>query len=136
MRLGGHCWFLDKNGYVQRQVGRRGERLRKLYLHREIMGLGQARDGDPDVVVDHINRDPRDNRRANLRMVSRAENNQNRQRRGSSRFRGVARARSGRWWAYGTVSGETSHLGTYDTEAEAASVSRRWRRVNLPYAMD
>src|SRR4051794_38892587 len=112
MRLAKHVWFLDGNGYVQRQEGGR-----KVYLHREVLGLS---DSDP-LCVDHRNRDPLDNRRENLRRCTRAENNQNRDRReGTSRFRGVSwNTRLGKWEAYGAVGGNVTHLGVFEVEAEA-----------------
>lgn len=137
-RVGQFVWTLDRAGYVHRQVGSRGEPLRKLYLHREIMGLGMARDRDDDLVVDHRNRDPLDNRRKNLRIVTRAQNNQNRHRRsapGSSQRRGVHRLPSGRYQALGGLNGRTVYLGSFDTESEAAAVAKAWRREHLPYAM-
>ena len=139
MRLGGHCWFLDKNGYVQRQLGRRGEPLRKLYLHREIMGLppSGAQSAD-EPVVDHINGDPLDNRRSNLRVVTRAQNAQNRRARGgTSRHRGVALIpATGRWLAQAGLHGSLHYIGTFATEAAAASAARRWRSDHMPFSVE
>ena len=58
--------------YVTRGVYLPGGKRRTVYLHREIMGA------PPGIDVDHRNGDGLDNRRANLRLVSRAQNNQNR----------------------------------------------------------
>src|SRR5262245_7129097 len=48
-----------------------GGRLRHIALHREVLGLPPGRLG---VVVDHINHATLDNRKANLRVVTHAEN--------------------------------------------------------------
>lgn len=67
----GHLsWFVMKTGYVQYTKGRSPKRKR-CYMHRLAMC---AMKGHPE--IDHINRNKRDNRRQNLRFVSRGENQQ------------------------------------------------------------
>ena len=66
-------WQVSKDGYIFRRVyaGKRPNgtsRQRDLYLHRHILGLTKG-DGK---IGNHINRDPLDNRRENLRVVTRA----------------------------------------------------------------
>jgi hypothetical protein len=73
--------------------------------------------------TDHINGDGLDNRRANLRPATHAENMRNRriQRNNTSGFKGVYRTRNGRWRARITVVGQGKRdLGTHAT-AEAAA---------------
>lgn len=85
-----------------------------IYMHRLIAAAG------PDRVVDHINRNGLDNRRANLRLATVGENNINRRvRLAASGFRGVYPARdkySARIWKGGRSIG----LGIYATAQEAA----------------
>jgi hypothetical protein len=59
-------WYLS-GGYVK------ASNKTTIFMHRIIMNLN-----DPLLVVDHINHDKLDNRRENLRVVTRAANNQNR----------------------------------------------------------
>jgi hypothetical protein len=75
--------------------------------------------------VDHINGDPADNRLANLRLATHAENMQNTR---SSRKRtrpGLVGASffkpAGKWRARIMASGETHNLGYFDSEEEAHS---------------
>lgn len=85
-------------------------------LHRVVMGTT-----DPDILVDHINHNPLDNRKENLRLCTTSENKRNsvKQTLGTSRFKGV-HLYQGKWWAKITVSGKRVYLGRYDTEEQAA----------------
>ncbi len=92
---------------------------RRVYMHRQILGAPRG------VVVDHRNRDTLDNRRANLRTCSRAENAMNSVLSAprASEFRGVRRnggARRHPWQAGIVVAGQYVHIGCYATELEAA----------------
>ena len=76
----------------------------------------------PDREIDHINGNFTDNRIANLRLATRAENARNR---GSipgsaSRFKGVYRTTNGKWFAQINLSGRSTHIGTFASEDEAA----------------
>ena len=68
----------------------------------------------PKNTIDHINGDPSDNRIANLRDCSMAENAINK--RG---LRGVSKVKDGKWQAAIGFKGVRRHLGSYDTEEEA-----------------
>ncbi len=75
----------------------------------------------PALEVDHINGNPSDNRWTNLRAADRTQNVVNRPRRrdSSSGFKGVYRARSGRFTCQVRIDGKARHLGTFDTAEEA-----------------
>jgi hypothetical protein len=86
-------------------------------MHRLITGAMPGQD------VDHINRDGLDNRRSNLRLCTRSENNANSVGHVScrkSRFKGVCLHKGGRWAAY--IRGREGHryLGLFDREVDAA----------------
>ena len=103
-------------------------------MHRFIADM---EDEDPRT-VDHINGDHFDNRRPNLRIVTHAQNQQNRRATktwGSSKHRGVSwYKRKSKWLAYGYVDGKMKNLGYYDDEDEAAKVSADWRAENMPFS--
>ena len=91
-----------------------------LYMHRLIAGAAPRR------LVDHVNRNGLDNRRANLRVATSSENGANRVadarvRRTTSDFKGVFldRERS-KWSASIHIDGKTRSLGRFATELEAA----------------
>lgn len=128
-------WHLGSNGYARRNLGSRDGR-RLILLHRQLLGLalGDARHAD------HVNRDKLDNRRANLRIVTRGQNRQNvpTHKGATSRFRGVylevRRGRAPRWRAGARISGRHVHLGSFQSELDAALAVNAWRLENMPYA--
>lgn len=90
--LASRSWFVDGNGYAKRtqRVGPRREgRQITIPMHRHIVGL----DGNDRRQVDHINGNPLDNRRANLRICSKDENSRNRRVHSNNRLgiKGVSR---------------------------------------------
>lgn len=89
----------------------------KVYLHRLI---ARAEPGD---AVDHINRNPLDNRRSNLRICSQRENscNQSGARSNPSGLKGVSRTADGaKWRARIMVNRKEIHLGSHLTKEGAA----------------
>lgn len=80
--------------------------------------------------IDHINGQRSDNRIANLRLVNRSQNHQNRK-----GVRGAAMD-SGRWTARIGVDGKSIYLGRFDTEEEARAAYLKAKRVYHPTAPD
>lgn len=76
----------------------------------------------PKQYVDHANRDPHDNRWANLRLATHAENARNAVKRQSaaSRFKGVSLDRSTGRWRARIHCGRPLTIGSFATEIEAA----------------
>ena len=72
--------------------------------------------------VDHINGNPLDNTRENLRLCSKAQNNYNAKKRKNSKsqYKGVTIRPSGRFGAYICKDGKNYCLGTFDKEIDAA----------------
>lgn len=104
-------------------------RHKSVYLHRIIMGLIHS-----SQQVDHINHDTLDNRKENLRVVSQSTNQRNKrpQKGGSSRFTGVVwRKENKKWVAQTRHHRKTIHLGSYDTEIEAAIAYNNWVLENI-----
>ena len=85
--------------------------------------LGRFLLGFPDGQIDHINRDPLDNRRGNLRVVSAAQNQWNAgpKKNGRSKYRGVYyKPQKRRWIAQITHLGKHEQIGSFTDEREAA----------------
>lgn len=117
LMLSAHCWHAAALG-VQRSFYamtsyREDGAVKRDGMHRMLLGLPR---GDP-TQADHINRNPLDNRRSNLRPATSRQNAANSGPRpaGTSRFRGVSLGRR-RWQA--KLAGK--YLGMFDTEEEAA----------------
>ena len=119
--LSEYNWYLTHFGYAARAVWT-GHRTAAVWLHREIVG---ARVGED---VDHADHDKLNNRRANLRICTRSQNQQNRLksslpggRQPSSQYKGVSWFKSRKKWAaYIKQNGKRKHLGYFATEREAA----------------
>lgn len=114
---------------------RRGEERKpiRILLHREIMGL---KHGYRDLQVDHIDGDPLNNRRSNLRVVTQAQNCQNRKSYAgsSSRHRGVHWYSSMQCWRVAImVDGARTIVGYYNDEDEAGRAAEAFYAENMPY---
>lgn len=109
-RLRQSPWSVAPTGYVADGKGH--------YLHRVVLA---ARRGQ---IVDHVNHDRLDNRRANLRLVSASQNGLNRRgppKNNTSGILGVSFDRRRDSWR-ASLRGKT--LGRFRTRREAASVRR------------
>ena len=97
---------------------------KRFYSHRVVWELnhGPIPEG---LVIDHIDRNKRNNRIENLRLVTAQQNCYNRTR----RLRKFTRRRGDQWIAYFVIPkiNKYVHVGVYDTEQEAhiAAISRR-----------
>jgi hypothetical protein len=128
-RFNDFAWFMRHHGYVARSTHRI-----PVYLHREVLGLGR----DDKEHVDHINGDPLDNRRCNLRLTTAAQNAQNRPNwRPGFGHRGVSfDKRRARWVAQCTINGRNKHLGYFASEDEAVAAARAYRAEQMPYSVE
>ena len=118
-------WFAAKGGstfYAAHWIYRGGKR-RWLYMHREVLKVAD------DLFVDHINRNGLDNRKANLRPATCAQNIYNRKRRfgnSRSRYKGLWWDKRWKKWRVGICLNRTKiSLGSFDDEIEAAKAYDR-----------
>ena len=116
VKVGDKAGYMRPDGYcLHRCMGKcyYAHRLAWWFVHGEM----------PPAEIDHINGNPSDNRIANLRLATHAENHKNRRAEvgGSSRYKGVSLfARTGRWKAEVVGNGQSKYLGYFDTELQAA----------------
>jgi hypothetical protein len=89
-----------------------------VHMHRAVLPVSEG------LVVDHINGNGIDNRMANLRPATPAQNSRNRRvlaKNKSSRYRGVCRSKKRRrWTAVIVYNGRQIRLGTFAKETDAA----------------
>lgn len=124
-------WFLDKDGYVVRYTTSKGKRL-TIGMHRMLV-KGEE--------VDHIDSDPLNNQRANLRALTHQQNIQNNRphKDGTSIYKGVSK-RGNSWRAQICKDGQKVMLGNFPEERYAAyaydiaarDMFRQYARLNFP----
>ena len=109
-------WTRDANGYVCRKVTVRPGVRKKIMLHRFILRAPAGYD------VDHKDGDLLNCTRDNIRIAHRWQNAHNRGACVGSRspYKGVYISRQRRPYAQITVNGKKYHIGTFNTEEEAA----------------
>jgi len=113
-------WHVKRDGYMYRNASTKELRAgfsRSIAMHRQI------KDFPNGLTVDHINGNKLDNRRSNLRVATMAQNqgNSRKFKKASSVYKGVRfHSRDKVWQAHITKKGKQIHLGTFDTEEEAA----------------
>jgi HNH endonuclease len=126
-RLSRHKWYRTGN-YAARWDGRRA-----ILMHREALDAPESRE------VDHISRDTLDNRRSNLRLVTRAENSQNMpaHRDARSRYRGVSWHKQRQLWcAEVRVRGRRVLCAFFEDEEQAAVAASEARARFMPYSVE
>lgn len=126
-----HNWYCNCSGYAYRRDKHDG--FRQLFMHRIIANT-------PDeLFTDHINGDKLDNRKTNLRVATKKDNQGNRpkyKKDATSRFRGVCwhPAGTGYWKADARFTDETKSkrrkfLGLFKRETDAARAWDVWARA-------
>jgi hypothetical protein len=115
---------IDARGYRTIQIRYKGERM-QFSAHRVTWALHYGT--WPEQYIDHIDRNPKNNRIENLRDVSMAENNRNQARVNQWGKTGTTPAYGGRFMANIRLGGEQVYLGTFPTEdaAHAAYLGAR-----------
>lgn len=76
-------WHTNK-GYARHAYKVRGHTY-FIFMHRLILGIT-----DPKIQIDHINQNPLDNRKSNLRICNASQNGSNKKPRGRSKYLGVS----------------------------------------------
>lgn len=105
-----HDWYLTDKGYARTRL----PDGKQIHLHELIL--------DTDKLVDHRNGIKLDCRRSNLREATNAQNLQNRGKNITNlrRFKGVYPVPKGKFVAKICANNVKYHLGTFDTEEQAA----------------
>ncbi len=120
-RLRKYEWFAQKGKncfYARGRLATSKGKGRLTYMHQEIIEVPKG------MVVDHINHDGMDNRRANLRAATWAQNMRNRKKfsnSSSSKYKGVSwRKKTRKWEVLITFERKRIFLGCFRSEIDAA----------------
>jgi hypothetical protein len=113
-----YSWVADKNGYLMAQVGRKGQ----IRLHRLILNVGESQ------IIDHINHDVTDNRKANLRICTTSQNAMNKKlpSNNTSGHKGVYFCNTRKKWiAIIGVMQKRIYLGGFENKQDAITARER-----------
>lgn len=122
-----------KNYYVRGRFPKVNGKVREIRLHRWLMG-------DPKgMVIDHMNHDTLNNTRDNLRVITNAQNQQNRKgamkNNKSSGIRGVTwHKRDKKWQAEIIINRKYKFLGYFDDVKEAEKAAIEARTIYMPFS--
>lgn len=121
-KLSQYKWYAAKGVhtfYAQRAIHKDGKR-KTILMHRQVMHA------EKDILVDHINRNGLDDRKANLRFATYTQNAWNCERKvstDSSKYKGLCWEKDNRRWRVRiSINNKSKHLGFFDDEKEAAGV--------------
>jgi len=118
--LSKHKWraVVENSGYVRaiRNSPRENGKQKTIYMHRFVLNT------PADMHVDHIDGNPLNNCKSNLRLCTNAENQRNKgkQKKNTTGFCGVVRRHSKGFQAQLKLNRKTLSFGTYPTPEEAA----------------
>lgn len=111
-KVKGIKWKLSGSGYAMNTPKFKGGNI---HMSRVIL--------DTDQFVDHINHNTLDNRKCNLRVVTKSQNQMN------ANYKGVAKTKNGKFYAHIKLNGKLFNLGEYVFEEEA--LFARWYAETL-----
>lgn len=114
------CAHKDANRFYAVRKGALSMGIPFVRMHRVVIG---AKKGEE---VDHINGDGLDNRRENLRIVTKRENQQNQHVQSTSKYTGVCRVKGSTvWQSYIKINGKQKHLGYFKDELSASEAYKK-----------
>lgn len=121
-------WNCNGQGYASRYNPNGKHRGSAIFMHRVILG------SDEGTIVDHINGDPLDNRRCNLRVCTTAQNSYNRKVRKDSKtgVKGITR-HGNKWRAKISINKKRTIIGDFKNIDEA---SKAYNDAALKYYGD
>jgi hypothetical protein len=114
-------WSINKWGYVQSS----GRKEKPVLLHRHLLGYHGP------LCVDHIDHNPLNNSKSNLRVCTWSENQLNRKgpnKNNTTGYSGVSPYKSG-FYAYSYKGGKTTPIGFFTTIEEAVTAKRKYEET-------
>lgn len=123
-------WVILKSGYAInstyiRGSGRKNQKQLQIFMHKLIMNQQKG------IIVDHINGNKLDNRKENLRIATKTQNNYNKTKtpNSSSIYKGVYWDKKYKFWASEiTVNYKKYFIGYFNNELHAGMAYDIWAR--------
>ena len=106
---------------------------KKFNLHRLLFQHFKPNEWNPDLQVDHINRNPLDNRLENLRCVSHSNNQQNRgiHKHNTSGVKNMSYCKNNNNWRYKKrINGKTFSKSGFKTKEDAIKFKEEYEKLN------
>lgn len=122
-------WYKNKSGYVLATYFDVD-----IFLHRFIMGLPNRYDNETKLIVDHINGDRSDNRKSNMRIITKNQNpiNCKTYSNNTSGTKGVCwNKKLGKWNAYLHINGKRFYLGVYENIEDAIKIRKKYEETHF-----
>ena len=116
-----HNWRADYSGNYSGKLYRAvrsdysSGKHKNILMHRQIMGNPIGK------IIDHINHDPSDNRKSNLRIATRSQNQSNLSKKNFSNYHGVF-PHGNKWKVNIWENGKTKYIGLFEDLEYAARV--------------
>lgn len=117
-----YCWKKASDGYIVTRIRTTGKLLKMQWLVTDNIDIDHRK-----IVVDHINGIKHDNRKNNLRVVTRSQNNMNRSisSNNKSGCTGVFWLENrNKWWAYIGINHKNINLGYYSNYEDAVKARK------------
>lgn len=118
-----YCWYVNKNNRVTNRITNKNTN-KTIWLHRLVMDIAD----DCNIIIDHIDRNPKNNRKYNLREANNQTNtfNMSIAKNNKSGFIGVYyNSKRNKWEAYITFNYKKRNLGSYDNKIDAIKTRLR-----------
>lgn len=115
-RMSQYKWICNAQGYAMR-TSRENDVKIGVYMHKEVMNIRE------ESHVDHIDGNPLNNQKSNLRPCTHGQNmfNKKSYKNSTSKFKGVSwKSENKKWVAQIQYNGKKAHIGYFSSEIEAA----------------
>lgn len=122
-------WFFKK-GYPARNITISKNKRKTIFLYNILLNP------EPGYIIDHIDGNPLNNLKSNLRLTTKSQNNQNRTKSKfkSSKYKGVSWYKKlNKWRAFISVNYKFKHIGLFESEVDAA---KAYNTAALTYFKD
>ena len=116
-----YCWMVNNNGYVVTDISKACIKIPKISFHRLVMNCPK------DLFIDHQNHNKTDNRKRNLRIVTKSQNAMNQiiKTNNTSGVAGVSwDNKVQKWAAHIMINYEKIHLGYFNTFEDAVKARK------------